>query len=159
MADVFADGNTRVAFASAIANIALPTTTELNAGILLHDTITDDGLMGFEATSAVIPTTPLSGQFDTTYPGRDSFSGTALRFKKQTATDTIFNTFTKYVTGFIVIRRGVLCTTAWASSQLIEVYPVTCGREKRLQPTANSIEKWEMPFTISSQPNLRAAVA
>lgn len=159
MSDVFADANTRVAFASAIANIALPTTTELNAGILLHDTITDDGLVGFEATSAMIPTTPLSGQFDTNYPGRDSFSGTLLRFKKQTATDTIFNTFTKYVTGFIVIRRGIACTTPWASSQAIEVYPVTCGREKRLQPTANSIEKWEMPFVISSQPNLRAAVA
>jgi hypothetical protein len=75
VADVFADAQTRVGFTSAIANIALPTTTELNAGILLHDVITDDGLVGFEATSAVIPTTPLSGQFDTNFPGRDSFSG------------------------------------------------------------------------------------
>jgi hypothetical protein len=50
-------------------------------------------------------------------------------------------------------------TTAWTSGQALEVYPVVCGREKRLQPTANSIEKWEMPFTISGQPNLRAAVA
>jgi hypothetical protein len=68
---VFADGNTRVAFVGSISNIALPTTTELNAGILLHDTITDDGLMGFEATSADGPDTPLSGEFDTKYPGRD----------------------------------------------------------------------------------------
>src|SRR5258706_3078720 len=138
MADVFADAQCRVGYTAAISNIALPTVAELNAGILLHDTITDDGLVGFEATSATIPTTPLSGQFDTNYPGRDSFSGTLLRFKKQTATDTIFNTFTKYTTGFIVIRRGIACTTAWASSQVIEAYPVTCCREKRLQPTANS---------------------
>lgn len=159
MADVFADAQTRVGFASAIANIAAPTTAELNAGILLHDFITDDGLVGFEATSAMIPTTPLSGQFDTNYPGRDSFSGTLLRFKKQTATDTIFNTFTKYTAGFVVIRRGIPVATGWASTQPVEVYPITCGREKRLQPTANSIEKWEMPFTISSQPNLRAVIA
>lgn len=159
MADVFADAQTRVGFTSAIANIALPTTAELNAGILLHDVITDDGLVGFEATSATIPTTPLSGQFDTNFPGRDSFSGTLLRFKKQTATDTIFNTFTKYTTGFIVIRRGIAVATNWTSGQPLEVYPVTCGREKRLQPTANSVEKWEMPFTVSGQPNLRAAVA
>lgn len=159
MTDVFADANTRVGFATAIANIALPTVAELNAGILLHDTITDDGLIGFEATSATIPTTPLSGAFDTNYPGRDSFSGTMLRFKKQTATDTIFNTFVKYTAGYIVIRRGVAVATAWTAAQSVEVFPVTCGREKRLQPTANSIEKWEMPFTISGQPNLRAAVA
>lgn len=159
MADVFADAQCRVGYTAAISNIALPTVSELNAGILLHDTITDDGLVGFEATSATIPTTPLSGAFDTTYPGRDSFSGTMIRFKKQTATDTIFNTFTKYTTGFIVIRRGIAVATAWASSQPVEVFPVTCGREKRLQPVPNSLEKWEMPFTVSSQPNLRAAVA
>lgn len=159
MADVFADANTRVGFASAIVNIALPTTTELNAGILLHDIITDDGLIGFEASSTPIPTTPLSGQFDTTYPGRDNFSGTMLRLKKQTATDTIFNTFVKYTAGFIIIRRGIAVATAWTTSQPIEVYPITVGRERRLQPTANSIEKWECPISISAQPNLRAAVA
>jgi hypothetical protein len=159
VSDVFADANTRVGFASAIANIALPTATELNAGILLHDIITDDGLIGFEATTSAIPTTPLSGAFGTSYPGRDEFSGTMLRLKKQTATDTIFNTFVKYTTGFIVIRRGIAVTTAWASAQPVEVYPVTCGREKRLQPTGNSLEKWEMPLFVSSQPNLRAAVA
>lgn len=159
MADVFADGNTRVAFVGAIVNIALPTTTELNLGILLHDTLTADGLVGFEATSASIDTTPLSAQFDTMYPGRDSFSGPLLRFKKQTATDTIFNTFVKYTTGFVVIRRGIAATAAWASSQPIEVYPITSGREKRLQPVGNSVEKYEIPVMISSQPNLRAAVA
>src|SRR5882762_7147488 len=132
MADVFADGNTRVAFVGAIVNIALPTATELNLGILLQDTMTADGLVGFEATSAPVDTSPLSAQFDTAVPGRDSFSGTLLRLKKQTATDTIFNTFVKGTAGFIVIRRGVASTVAWASAQPIEVYPVTCGREKRL---------------------------
>jgi hypothetical protein len=159
MADVFADAQCRVGFTAAVSNIALPTVAELNAGILLHDTITDDGLVGFEAASALIPTTPLSGAFDTNYPGRDAFSNTLIRFKKQTATDTIFNTFVKYTTGFIVIRRGIAVATAWATSQPVEVYPVTCGREKRLQPVPNSLEKWEMPFVVSGQPNLRAAVA
>lgn len=159
MADVFSDANVRVGFAAAIANIALPTVAELNAGILLHDIITDDGLIGFEATSGTIPTTPLSGAFETNYPGRDAFSGTMLRLKKQTATDTIFNTFTKYTAGFIIIRRGIAVATAWTAAQPVEVFPIVCGREKRLQPTANSIEKWEMPMTVSAQPNLRAAVA
>jgi hypothetical protein len=157
--DVFTDGNTRVAFVSAIANIASPTTTELNAGILLQDTMTADGLVGFEATSASVDTSPLSAVFDTAVPGRDNFSGTLLRLKRQSGTDTIFNTLVKNTVGYIVIRRGVTATTAWTSGQAVEVYPITCGREKRLQPVANSVEKYEIPTFISSQPNLRATIA
>jgi hypothetical protein len=156
---VFADGNTRVAFVPAISNTASPTTAELNAGILLHDTITDDGLMGFEATTSEVPTSPLSAQFDTKQPGRDQFSGTGLRMFKQPGTDTVFNTLTKGTNGFIAIRRGIPATTAWTAAQPAEIFPITCGREKRLQPTANSVEKYEVPTMVSAQPNLRAVVA
>lgn len=159
MADVFYDGNVRVAFVASIANIASPTVTELNAGILLQDTLTADGLIGFEADSQSVDTSALSSVFDTAVPGRDQFQKTSLRLKKQTGTDTIFNTLTKGTTGNIVIRRGVASTTAWTSGQAVEVYPVTVGREKRLQPTANSVEKYEVPTMVSSQPNLRASVA
>ena len=160
MADVFADGNTRVAYVPTIANIALPTTTELNAGTLLQSTLTADGLMGFEATSAEVDTTSLASTFDTKTIGRDSFSGTGLRLKKQTyGSDTIFTTLTRGQTGFVVIRRGITETTAWASSQAVEVYPITCGQTKYLAPTANSVQKYEVPTPITSAPNLRAAVA
>lgn len=143
-----------------ISNIALPTTTELNAGTLLQSTLTADGLMGFEATSAEVDTTSLASTFDTKTIGRDSFSGTGLRLKKQTyGSDTIFTTLTRGVTGYIVIRRGITETTAWASSQAIEVYPITCGQTKYLAPTANSVQKYEVPTPITSAPNLRAAVA
>lgn len=159
MADRFADGNTRVYFVGSISNIAGPTAAELNAGLSLHDTITADGLVGFEASSAEVETTPLSGTFDTKVPGRDSFSGTLLRLKRQTGTDTIYNTLVKNTTGNIVIRRGSAATTNWAAGDKVEVYPITCGQTKLLQPTANSVEKYEVPVMVSSQPNLRATVA
>lgn len=159
MSDRFADGNTRVAFVASIANIASPTTTELNAGILLHDTITADGLVGFEASSAEVDNSALSSTFDTKVPGRDGFSGTLLRFKRQTGTDTIYNTLTKNTAGNIAIRRGSPAATGWASSDKVEIYPITCGQTKLLQPTANSVEKYEIPVMVSSQPNLRATVA
>lgn len=160
MADVFADGNTRVAFVPAIANIALPTTTELNAGTLLQGTMTAAGLMGFEATTAEVDTTSLSSTFDTKSLGRDSFSNTMLELKKQTyGSDTIFTTLIRNTAGYIVIRRGIAETTAWASGQAIEVYPIVCGQTKFLAPTANSIQKYQVPTPITSAPNLRAAVA
>ncbi len=160
MADVFADGNTRVAFVPAIANIAAPTTTELNAGTLLQGTMTADGLNGFEATTAEVDTTSLSSTFDTKSLGRDSFSNTMVRLKKQTyGSDTIFTTLVRNTAGYIVIRRGIAETTAWASGQAVEVYPIVCGQTKFLAPTANSIQKYEVPTPITSAPNLRAAVA
>lgn len=160
MADVFADGNTRVAFVPAIASIAAPTTTELNAGTLLQQYITADGLMGFEATTAEVDTTSLASTFDTKTIGRDSFSGTGLRLKKQTyGSDTPYSTMTRATSGNIVIRRGLPETTAWASGQALEVYPVTCGQTKYLAPEANSVQRYEVPTPITAAPNLRAAVA
>lgn len=160
MADVFADGNTRVAFVPAIANLAAPTTTELNAGTLLQSFLTSDGLMGFEADTAEVDTTSLASTFDTKTIGRDQFSKTGLRLKKQTyGSDTVYSTLTRGTSGFIVIRRGITETTAWSSTQAIETYPITCGQTKYLQPTANSVQKYEVNTPITSAPNLRAAVA
>ena len=159
MADVFADGNTRVAFVPAIASQVAPTTTELNAGTLLQSVITADGLMGFEATTAEVDTTSLASTFNTKTIGRDDFSGTGLRLKKQSATDTVFNLLTRGTSGYVVIRRGVAETTAWASTQLVEVYPVTCGQTKYLPPEANSVQKYEVPTPITAAPSLRAVVA
>jgi hypothetical protein len=160
IADLFADGNTCVSFVAAISNIALPTTTELNLGIRLQSFLTADGLNGFEATSAEVDTTALASTFDTKSIGRDSFSGTMLRFKKQTyGSDTPFSTLTRGTAGFVVIRRGILETTAYATGQALETYPIICGQVKFLAPTANSIQKYEIPTPITSAPNLRAAVA
>jgi hypothetical protein len=159
MADVLADGMTRVAWVGAITNQNAPTTTELNAGILLQQVITADGLMGFEATTAEVDTTSLASTFDTKTIGRDSFSGTGLRMKKQTSPDTAFTTLSRGTSGFIVIRRGVAETTSWASSQAVEVYPVTCGQRKMLAPEANSVQKYEVATPITAAPSLSATVA
>lgn len=160
MADVFADGQVRVAYVPTIANIAAPTVTELNAGILLQSTLTADGLVGFEASTAEIDTSSLASTFDTKNIGRDSYSGTLLRLKKQTVgADTVRSTLTRAVVGYIVIRRGITETTAWASSQQVEVYPIICGRRKELMPAANSIMKYEVPVPITAAPNPDAAVA
>lgn len=160
MADVFADGNTRVAFVGSISNIAAPTVAELNAGTLLQSYITSDGLMGFEATTAEVDTTSLASTFNTKTIGRDDFSGTGLRLKKQTyGSDTPFSTLTRGTSGYIAIRRGITESTAWAADQAVEVYPVTCGQRKMLAPEANTVQRYEVPTPITSAPDLAATVA
>lgn len=160
MADVFADGNTRVAFVGSISNIASPTVAELTAGTLLQSYITADGLMGFEATTQPVDTTSLASTFNTKNIGRDDFDGTGLRLKKQTyGSDTVYALLVRGLTGNIVIRRGITETTSWTAAQAIEVYPVICGQVKHLNPEANSVQKYEVPTPVTSAPNLRAVVA
>lgn len=160
MADVFADGTVRVAYVPTIASIAAPTTTELNAGTLLQSTLTADGLIGFEATTAEVDTTSLASTFSTKNIGRDEYSGTMLRLKKQTVgADTVRTLLARGTTGYIAIRRGIDEATAWASSQEVEIYPIICGRRKELTPEANSVLKYEVPTPITSAPEPDAVVA
>src|SRR5258708_36513503 len=105
MPDIVVDGFTRVAYVPTIANIAAPTTTELNAGILLTSVMTPDGLTGFEPTTADVDNSSLNSTFDTKTIGRDSFSGTKLILKKQSGTDTAYATLLRGVAGYIVVRR------------------------------------------------------
>lgn len=159
MPDSLADGRTRVSYVPAISNIASPTTTELNAGLLLNSILTPDGLVGFEPTTADVDTSALDSTYDTVDNGRITFSGTMLRFKKQTGTDTVFTTLVRDVTGYVVIRRDVASATAYSSSQAVEVYPIKCGDRRRLGPEKNSVAKYEVPTKVWQAPNLYAAVA
>ena len=159
MSDIPIDGKTRVAFVAAISNKSAPTVAELNLGILLQETMTADGLVGFEASTADVDTTSLASEFDTLTVGRDSFSGTMLRIKKQSGTDTIYNTLTKGTEGYIVVRRYVAQATAWTAAQKVNVYPIICGRERELSPEANTVGRYEIPTKINAEPVLRATVA
>lgn len=159
MAFIPVDGFTRVSWVSAIANTALPTTTELNAGILLHATMTPDGLQNFQPDTADVPNATLASTFDSVDVGRVSFKNTALRLFKTTATDTIYNTLTKSTAGYVVVRRDIDSNTAYASGQALEVYPSKCGETRRMDPAANEETMYEVPIKVTSQPNLRAAVA
>lgn len=159
MADITADGKTRVYWVTTIANINAPTTSELNAGIALQSTLTADGLVGFKPDTADVDTSALDSTFNTMVNGRTSFSGTLLRLKRQSGTDTIFTTLTRDTAGYVVIRRSIASTTAWASTQGCEVYPALCGEVARVDVEPNTVERYEIPIKITSSPALRAAVA
>lgn len=159
MADLITDGYTRVYALTAGVNLAALTVAELNAGLLLHDTMTADGLIGFQADTAAIPTSKFSAKFNTELPGRVNFGAKALRFAKQDGTDTIFNTLA-YGTAIIVpVRRSILATTAWAAAQKYEGYAATCGERRRLDPAENTLERWEIPLFFHRAPELNGTVA
>lgn len=162
MADIIVDGRTRVAFVPSIANIAAPTVAELNAGTLLHSYLVPAGLTGFENTTAEVDNTALDSTFDTKLPGRQSYSGTMMTFKKQdNGTDPVFTLMTTPNTnGFIVIRDELPAGNAWATSQRMEVYPIRTATHSMLgRGEANSLLRYQVPTPITLTPNLKAVSA
>lgn len=161
MTDIPVDGMTRVYWVPTIANLAAPTVAELNAGTNLTYRTTRDGLMGYEPTTAKVDNASLGDTYDTVTTGTDSFGDTALRLKRQTplAGDIVFTTLVKGAQGNVVIRRDIDRNTAWATGQLCEVHPTTCGRRKRLAPEQNTVTRYEVPTFVSSEPQLDAIVA
>ena len=73
--------------------------------------------------------------------------------------DLPYTTLKYGVSGYLVVRRGVSYTTAWATSQKAEVYPITCGEPQNSSPAANEVLKFVSPMKVTSQPATAATVA
>lgn len=159
MADITADARTRVAAVPAVANPNAVTLAELGAGLLLHSLITADGFVGFRPETADVDSSSLDADFSTAVNGRASFSGTMLRLKKQDSADTIYDTLVRDYAFFLVVRRSLLASVAWASTQKIQVYPVLCAETAWLDPEPNTLERYEVPLKMRLKPVLRAVVA
>lgn len=159
MSDLISDGKTKVVWASSIANIAAPTTTELNAGSDFTARITPDGLK-LDPSTADVNTSSLASTFDTGTVGRVGFA-VELTFKRgSTVGEDLPYTTLKYgVGGYLVVRRGIDYATAWASTQKCEVYPVVCGEPQNSSPAANEVMKFMSPLKVTSQPATAATVA
>lgn len=159
MPDIIGDGKERWDWVPAIANINAPTTTELSAGVRVSQWMTKDGATGFAPDTADAPTSSIESTFDTSVNGRRTFSGPRLRFKKQSGTDTAYTTLLPDATGYLVRRKSLAATTAYASSQPVQVFPVMCGEAAWLDVEDNMPERYDIPVKITAQPSLRAAVA
>jgi hypothetical protein len=159
VADIIADGKTRASWVTTIANIAAPTVAELNAGIQLQNTLTPAGLSGLQPETAKIDASSLASRITLQRNGRAGIDGAMLEFKKQDGTDTIYDTLLFGTAGYLVVRTSILETTAWTIAQKARVYPMECGEVAHVDIEENSLERYQIPLTLTAQWNLRAVVA
>jgi hypothetical protein len=159
MSDLINDGMTKVVWASSIANISAPTTTELNAGSDYTPRVTPDGLK-LDPSTADVDTSSLASTFDTKTVGRIGYDA-EVTFKRGTTTpeDLPYATLKYGVSGYLIVRRGVAYATAWATSQKCEVYPITCGEPQNVAPASNEVMKFTSPMKVTSAPATAATVA
>ncbi|MEV6344126.1 hypothetical protein [Actinoplanes sp. NPDC051851] len=159
MPDIIGDGKEAWWWVASIANINAPTVAEINAGIRISQWMTKDGASGFAPETADASTANIESTFDTNVNGRRSFSGPKVRLKKQSGTDTAYNTLLPDATGYLVRRKSLAATTAVASTQPVQVFPSMCGETAWLDVEDNMPERYDVPIKITATPSLRAVVA
>ncbi|WP_137991268.1 hypothetical protein [Streptomyces vilmorinianum] len=159
MSDVINDGKTRVAWVTSIANISSPAVAELEAGIDLTERITPDGL-NIPAETADVDNSSLASTFTTNRAGRRSFSPELTLKRGDTPTDDLpWSTLVYQALGYLVVRRVLPYTTAWAAGQEVEVYPVECGERNTVPPAPNEVGKFMSPMKLRAEPETSAVVA
>lgn len=159
MADIVMDGNVRLSWLTAISNTSAPTTTELNAGVALEAWVTPDGLGFGPVTGGKVDTTAVNSTQNTSAVGRRDDGDPFLIFKNQGYAAAPWTTFAGNPSGFIVVRRGILGTTAWASTQKVFVYPCAASYRAPAAYAANTVEKFTVGFMINGIVVDTAAVA
>jgi hypothetical protein len=158
---IIMDGYVKVWSVPTIANIAAPTTAELNAGINLGGLLTKAGLQGFEPDTPEVDTTALNSLYGTNEPGLAALPKGGLEFLAlPQASETIRPLFVRgYTTNIVVRRQGTLETGAWAATNWVEVWPIKCGARKDGTFASNETQKFTIEVFFYIAPNQNAVAA
>lgn len=162
MARILSDGNTKVTFVPAIADISAPkAATELGAAgsVDLQGLLTPDGLTT-GMSEATIDASVLSSVAEYESPGRYKLTMDFTCQRDGTpAADLAWTTLVRATAGYIVIRRNLPQATAYASAQVVEVYTVTVGKRRMNKPTKNTLATFMVHLYASGADNDAAVVA
>lgn len=159
MADVISDGKIKIAWATSIANINAPTAAELTAAQDFTLRVTPDGL-NISPETADVDNSNIASTFSTNRAGRRGFT-VEVTFKRGTtpSDDLPYTTLSYGTVGFLVVRRILAYTTAFAAAQTVEVFPIECGEPQMIPPAPNEVSKFMSPMKVTDEPNTRATVA
>lgn len=151
------DGTTKVVFAPTIADIAAPTVAELDAGTDWSAFIMKDGLSE-PSDQNNTPVASLLDTFNAQVPG--SFGGSIeLTVQRDNDTDVVWDEITYGLEGFLVVRQGPPAGAAFASGDLLRVYPVTWHEPVPVAPSGDTPAQFTAMGPVTRQPDLKAVAA
>lgn len=157
MADIPAsmpsDGTLRVTFVETIASpTGAPTIAELNGGVDLSCYLTADG-WNPATEEAVVTDSRLCSKQDFEQPGRVTES-LDIRYVFNTVVleDEARQTLVRGTQGFLCTRWGLDVDDAYtATTQEVDVYPITAGVQKKMPPEANSVHRIDQKAFITAE--------
>lgn len=155
MTRVIADGEVRITYVtSGVTSKTAPTTGELNGGTDITGFLQslDTPLDGESVDSS-----DLSSAFNKTVAGTFGGGATGI-FHRDDTTDTAWTTFPRNETGDIIIRRFGGSTTAWASGDSVETWPVRVITRSPATMDRNNVQTFTVNFATTDEPSLIATV-
>lgn len=159
MADLGNDGNYLVTFCETIADLSAPSiATELSTGLAVEGRITPTGLER-PWTTAHVDNSKLNSTFGTERTGRRSVALKLTYVREDSDQTGVEAAFTYGKTGFLVIRDNKPASTAYASGDKVEVYPVQCEQPSKSNPAPNEDQTATVGFAMTDDPVLDAVVA
>lgn len=137
-----ADGNLKVVFVPAIAVPTAPSAAILNGAtaVDLSCYLTPDGFSP-GGDEAVINDDRLCSTQTFEQPGRFSDTLDIVYVFGDAVDNEAYETLTHLATGFVVTRWGKPYETVFAVADIVDVYPVTAGKQNKQPPEANSVLK------------------
>lgn len=159
MADLLGDGNVKVTYLTTLSSLSTPSAAQLNAGVDLQTVITKEGL-DIKPDQSAVDNTNLASTSETERAGTTKYE-IELTIKRQVASvdDIGYNTLVAGQDGFLAVRRNLTHSTAWASGQKAEIYPVQCGTQMDQPPKLNEPQTFTSKLFNHTAPDTRATVA
>lgn len=122
--------------------------------------MTKDGATGFVADTADAPTSSKESTFQTAVNGMISLNNPQFKLKRQTplGSDAAFNAMPTDGTAFAVRRNSKTATSAHASGDKVDVFPVQFSQKAKVDQADNMPEMYIVPVKITSQPTFDVSV-
>lgn len=161
MPDLTFDGMMRIAFVPTIANIAAPTAAELNAGAAIDLTpfLTPDGF-AFSADTGNVDNTKMTSTANSNKVGRRSYTLSITYVRNTDAGGTALESALTYrAAGFLVVRANLAYSTAFATAQKVQIYPVEVGEANPASPAPDTLQTVEVPLTVTAEPRTITSLA
>jgi len=157
MARYVFEGQTKVSLVNAIATIATPSLSELNAGTDISGFLTKDGL-NTPQNQNMVDSATLADTFDAQLVG--SWGGSIeLTGFRDNVDDDFWDLLSYGLNSHLVIRYGEPQAGVWANGDIVAVYPVQTHQPIMSPTAANEQARFKVMAAVTKQPNLIAVAA
>ncbi len=154
MADLGFDGMIKVSWVPTITNIGGPTVAQLNAGTSLEGRLVPDGLT-ISSDTAGVDNSKMNSTANSQIVGRGTYT-LGVKYVRGDAADTaataVETALAPRANGYLVVRRDIVSSTAFAAGQKVEVYPAQCGYANPDSPAPDTLQAVEIPMMNTAEP-------
>lgn len=144
-------GITKVYFVPTITALATPTTAQITAGTNLTPQTAE--MAGFTFTNNPISTPDMDNAYVSQIAGEDTGEASSITFYElKGGTDTIHDSQTKGLNGYICIFYAGIAGGTPASGDKMEVWPVSISSNARIYTAGNEAAQYRVAYAVTGAP-------